>query len=298
MVYAPPPDPLPDGITRVDIATTDGVTLAAEVREPPSTARTTVLLAPAMMASARTMARGLAPLLVSRGHRVVLFDFRGHGESGVPAAKGGDWSYDELVRGDFAAVASAVRARFDGPLALVGHSLGGHVAVAAAGAGLAELDALVLLGANVWLPHLEPSRRMRAVKRAILEAAARTGERVGYLPVRALGLGSENESRRYFAQFLRFWREDHWASDDGRSDYEGAASRLDAPLLAIASEGDRLACAPPSAEAFAALVGSRDRTFEVLRGRSAPGHMGLVTAASSLPVWERVAVWLEARLRA
>lgn len=297
MGYAPPPDPGFDGTTAVDITTADGTRLVAELREPLGAARGTVILAPAMMASARTLARGLAPFLVARSHRVVLFDFRGHGGSGTPAAKGGDWSYDALVREDLAAVSAATRARFEGPLSLVGHSLGGHVAIAAAGLGLAPLDAIVLLAANVWLPRFEPSLRMRAAKRAILEGCAATARRVGYLPVRRLGLGSDDESRSYFAAFLRYWQDDRWTSDDGRDDYSAAAARVKVPVLAIASEGDRLACAPPAAERFAALVGSRDRTFEVLRGADAPGHMALVTKSTSAPAWERLARWLEGRLR-
>lgn len=295
MAYRSAPPPPDDGISIVEVEAADGTSLVADLFEPPKP-RATVVLAHAMMASRRTLARGLMPVLASRGFRVVNVDFRGHGASGVSASHGGDWSYDDLVRFDLPAIVSAVRDRFDGPVALVGHSLGGHVAAAATGLGLFDLDALVLLAANVWLPRFERSRRMRLAKGAILEATARTVQRLGYLPVRRLRLGSDDEARAYFVAFRRFWREDAWSSDDGRDDYLRAVSRVRMPVLAVSSEGDRLACAPPSAEAFARTLGSRDLVLHVVRGAAAPGHMELATRAGSHPVWERIADFLEDRL--
>jgi predicted alpha/beta hydrolase len=279
----------------VEITAGDGTTLVADLFEP-RRARGTVVLAHAMMASRRTLARGLMPVLGARGFRVVNLDFRGHGASGTPASRGGDWSYDDLVRHDLPALVGAVRERFDGPVALVGHSLGGHVAAASRGLGRIDLDALVMLAGNVWLPRFERSRRMRLVKGTILEATARTVLRVGYLPVRRLRLGSDDEAKAYFVAFRRFWRDDAWTSDDGRDDYLSAVGRVTIPTLAISSEGDRLACAPPCAEAFARALGSRDLVVHVERGPRAPGHMELATRRESAPVWARIADFLEDRL--
>ncbi len=73
--------------------------------------------------------RQVAELLVARGHRVVAFDWRGHGESAwVPA--GAYYHFMDYV----ADLADLVDALVPGPLHLVGHSMGGVAASFYAGA--------------------------------------------------------------------------------------------------------------------------------------------------------------------
>lgn len=73
--------------------------------------------------------RQVAERLVERGHRVVAFDWRGHGESAwVPA--GGYYHFMDYV----ADLADLVDALVPGPLHLVGHSMGGVAASLYAGA--------------------------------------------------------------------------------------------------------------------------------------------------------------------
>ena len=112
----------------------------------------------------------VAPLFRDRGWRVVTFDFRGHGKSACS-----DFGYDDFVERDLPAVVECVRARNErGPVALLGHSLGGHVALAAQGCGLVSLDALVLVaGANLWLRDFEPNAAIWSAKRAIMRRVLR-----------------------------------------------------------------------------------------------------------------------------
>ena len=287
---------------QVLVETRDGTMLRADVWDR-ADARATLVLAHAMMASRRTFVRGehggLAGFLHRRGWRVVTFDFRGHGESGTPAARGGDWSYDDLVRDDFPTIVAALRERLGGPIVPVGHSLGGHVALAAQGLGALDADAIVLLAANVWLPFLEPSFRKRIAKHVVLEAAARIGERLGHVPIRRLGVGSDDEARGYFQAFARWWRSSRWTSDDGRDDYVRALGEVRCPVLAMACAGDRFAAPPDHARAFAELVGTTDRTFEALDERRLGyrgGHMELVTDERSAPAWDAIDRWLDARV--
>lgn len=286
-------------IDEVVIQTASGARLAADVWEPRGAARATVLLGHAMMASRRTFVRrggqGLAPLLCARGYRVVPFDFRGHGGSGPPASIRVDWSYDDLVREDVPAIVSALRDRFDGPIVLAGHSLGAHVTAAAIGTDRTSLDGLVLLAGNVWLPRLEPSLRRRARKTASLAAVLAIVTSVRKFPARAMGIGSDDEARSYLAAFFRWWKSDAWTSDDGRDDYLASLARVRCPVLSIASEGDVLDCVPACAERFLDYLGAPDRTFHVVRGPDAPGHMQLVTDVASEPAWSDVASWLDER---
>jgi len=62
-----------------------------------------------------------APVL-ARTHRVILFDLRGHGRSGRPL---GGYDGERMTR-DLASVIDRVT---DGPVALVGHSYGGYIAL-------------------------------------------------------------------------------------------------------------------------------------------------------------------------
>jgi pimeloyl-ACP methyl ester carboxylesterase len=76
------------------------------------------------------------------GHRVIGFDARGHGESD-PAPEGQGYGYPEMV-GDLERVISEQVG--EGPVTLVGHSMGAHTALAYALAGPARVAALVVVG--------------------------------------------------------------------------------------------------------------------------------------------------------
>src|SRR5262245_46771476 len=125
----------------LEIHTSDGAVLRAVMNDPPegSSLRATLILAHAMFARKSTFGRpdrrGLGDVLGARGYRTLAFDFRGHGESRPPKANP-EWGYDDFVRFDMPAVVDCARARGEGkPILVVGHSLGGHVALAAEGAG-------------------------------------------------------------------------------------------------------------------------------------------------------------------
>ncbi len=269
----------------------DGWVLRGAVDEPSSPPLATVVVAHAMMCSSRTFERGFTRALVDAGFRAVSFDFRGHGASGPRAHEGGDWSYDDLVRLDVPAIVAHARGSFGGPVALVGHSLGAHVTAAALGLGLTELDALVLVAGNVWLPRLDPSMSRRWKKRAVLTSVVAMARAAGRLPARRLGLGSDDEPLRYWRAFDRWWRDDAWTSDDGRDDYLAALSRASISALAITSDGDALNCAPTCGRAFADHLPRVEH--HALEGRDAPDHMGLVTRRD-LPAAAPTIAWLRA----
>ncbi|MEM9784192.1 MAG: alpha/beta fold hydrolase, partial [Pseudomonadota bacterium] len=97
----------------------------------------------------------------------------------------GQWPGAEVLVQDARAYAAAVRARHPGlPLVLLGHSMGGGVALAAAGAG-AEVDALVLAAPAIWGGDaLNPLQRLAAWTAALVVPDKRfTGE--GVVEIRA-----------------------------------------------------------------------------------------------------------------
>lgn len=237
------------------------------MNEPSEDPIGTAVLSHAMMARRTSFDRpeggGVSRLLVGRGWRVVAFDFRGHGDSAPRAHEGASYSYDDLVALDMPAVHEFARSRMrrTKPLILVGHSLGGHVGLAAQGIGATAFDGVVTVGANVWLRELEPSRARWLVKRATLAAVVAVCRRVGRFPARTLRIGSDDESRAYFEDFERYARTGLWTSARG-DDYLASLANVRAPVLQVVSEGDRIECVPESGARFVARCGGR---YEVLR---------------------------------
>ncbi len=96
---------------------------------------------------AETIWPDAAAVWTARGLEVWAYDQRGFGRN--PTNR--DWPGHEALVADLEAVAAAVRAARPGlPLAVVGHSMGGGVALAAAGEGRLDADALVLMAPAVW----------------------------------------------------------------------------------------------------------------------------------------------------
>jgi predicted alpha/beta hydrolase len=290
-----------DRAESIEVRTRDGRSLFADVREPRGALAGTAVLAHAMFARRvefeRPRGKGLARFLAARGWRTVAFDFRGHGESAPRASEGGSWSYDDLARHDLPAVVACARARAEGlPVVVVGHSLGGHVAIASQAAGWLDADAIVGFAANVWMESLEPSRAVWAAKRAILDVVRRVCARRGYFPARLLRLGSDDEATPYFTAFRRFAETGTWGTDDGAVDYGARLGGVGIPVMNIASDGDRINCRPVCAERFLARLGGPTELVHVRRsddGSRPPGHMALVTTERARSAWVRAAEWME-----
>lgn len=286
----------------VDIRTVDGELLRATVVSPGQRSpRVVVVLAHAMFARRSefekpTPEEGWLTTLALHGARAIAFDFRGHGDSGKSASSGGFWSYDDLVTRDLPAVVAAATARSEGAkVIVVGHSLGGHAALAACGAGHMRVDGLVLIAANVWMPHHERSLARRVAKRAVMESLRLSTARVGYFPARTLRQGSDDEAAPFIHDLVRFYESDRWTSGDGRVDFEASMATIAAPLLAVASRGDRIECHPESARAFLSNFGGKSEMFIVSEGdggNAAPSHMGLVTSPSARQVRDTVVRWI------
>jgi predicted alpha/beta hydrolase len=287
----------------LDIRTSDGWSLRADVRSPEGPPRGVAVLAHALMARRtefhRNQDSSFASFLAGRGWRIVAFDFRGHGESRPAAHEGATYGYDDFVARDLAAVCAFAREQAGPgePVVVVGHSLGGHAAFAAQGTGAIAVDALVGIGAAPpFLGAHEPSRARWLVKRALFASMLAAARRVGRFPARALRLGSDDESLACCEDFERVARTGRWTTHDGRTDYLAALANVTVPALQIVSERDRLECVPTCGAAFVGCCGGPSEVVRVARGDDggdAPSHMGLVTSRRVRSVWEGIEAWME-----
>jgi len=280
----------------LEIHTSDGATLRAVVDDPPEgvALRGTLVLAHAMFARKSSFGRrdrpGLSSALAARGFRTVAFDFRGHGDSSPPS--GASWCYDDLVRQDLPAVVDCARARGEGhPVLVVGHSLGGHVTLAAQGTGRIAADAVVAVGASVWLREIERSRLRWGAKRAFARALLAISVRAGGVPARRLRLGSDDASERFLRDLRRIVAEGEWRSADGKDDYLRSLASVKVPVAAVVGDRDRVICPPSAGEAFA-----RRCTGAVAYFRAPVGHMALVTSAGGHPSVVAAVEWALARV--
>lgn len=200
-----------------------------------------VLIAPAM--GMRThYYRDLVAALAAAGVHAAVAEQRGHEASGGRRpGRDYDYGYAELVE-DLAEAAQAVRRELpQAPLVILGHSLGGQIATAYAGAGHPRPDGLVLMAASTpYWPHWGP--RLRVVGH-LLPAIARV---LGHYPGGRLGFAGR-ESRTLMRDWGRLAR-------DGRLPVgeEGLAA-LRLPVLAVSIEGDELGV-PAAVDALAAKL--------------------------------------------
>ncbi len=292
------------------IVTADGWRLAILGRQAIGPPCGVVLAGHAMMANRRSLDRprgnGLITTFVEAGFHTYALDVRGHGASGPKAEEGADWSYDDILWFDLPAAITFVHGRHpELPLAVVGHSLVGHVILGLLGQ-FPELPviATVSLAANVWIRRLEPSplRWLKKLLAIRLMNLARLP--FGRFPTRYLGLGNEDEASSFVRQFQVLLEQGDWCSLDGGIDYMRNAHRVRRSILAVVGSGDRLLCHPTSSVLFhRRFQGSRIWHWTVGGGDFGlpwgyePDHMQVVTDPRSRPVWHAIAHWLHQRFQ-
>ncbi len=265
-----------------------------------------VVIGHAMMVDSRTLCRPdrptLASVLVAAGFRVLVPDLRGHGESGPLAGQGGQWSDDDIVRdvGHYVALARALEPEL--PVALVGHSLFGHTAMAWLGqhSGTAgrEVAALVAVACDVWNRRFEPNWAIWAIKWALHAAAVALTMLFGSMPARRLRIGTNDESLGYFRQFHAWITSNRWCDRSGEIDYHAGLATIRCPFLHLLSEGDRLYARPISALRMSASISTRealvlgrdDAPGELARLR--PNHVQILTDPRNKLAWHWLAGWL------
>lgn len=292
----------------LEVRTADGWRLSVLHLPAQGEARGVVVMGHAMMVDRRSMDRprgaGLASTLAKRGWHVLLADVRGHGASGPTPEEGGNWGYDDIVFYDLPALVAEARRRFEQlPVALLGHSLVGHMSMAAAGSGAYALtappDLHVLIAVNTWVWGLDPVRDLARARDTLLFIGIT--KLFGRFPSRLVRMGPASEAKRYVSDLGRFLFSGVWGSADGRHDYLRNLRHVRGPILSLAGAADALMAAPEAVRAWNGHLTEADVDFRVLGAgdyglTQPPGHMEIVTDAGSRGVWDEIARWMTAQV--
>lgn len=146
------------------------------------------LVLPAMGAPAGAY-RGLAAALGALGNPVAVVEWRGTGASPLRAGRRHDWGYLDLLEQEALGSLAAAGARWPSrPLVMVGHSLGGHIAMMARARVPPGLAAVLLVAAGtphhrVFSPPIQRKLRTVMLLHRLLTPW------VGHYPGQRLGFG-------------------------------------------------------------------------------------------------------------
>lgn len=275
--------------------------------------------------------RSFVNYLARQGFDVFNVDFRGHGRSRRYGSRNAE-CIDDYIREDLPAALAEVLALSGAARAfVVGHSMGGMIAAAAAPRLRESLAGLVMIGSPYRFARgsatlMALARLVGALDTRVLRHVATStipvrtigtllrvqrvlwDSNVVPLPVRAWAPGAIEPPllveylRNSFdaatfgtlAQMSRLALEERFVSRDGREDYGEAFEALEMPLLVIAGARDLLA-PPPSVRPAYERSRSSDKTYQEI----SLGHADLLLGrAATRSVWPLVSSWMHARIRA
>ena len=192
-----------------------------------------------------------AAALADSGLDVYVADFRGHGRSVPPRAGRDDWTFDDLVELDLPAIVHLACDRSSLPadqLEILGHSLGGLAACAALGTRrIPSPRVLALAATSVWFGETVTRRAIMAAYRGITMV-------LGRAPIRALRVGTADESAGYVHQLTSWTQRGRWTSLRG-IDYLTTLETITTPTFAFVGAGDWM-CRPRDAEVIARRIRS------------------------------------------
>lgn len=258
-------------------------------------ARPVLLMLPAMGFAASFYAPFVHTLERACAATVLTLDMPGQGASLLRATSGDDFGYREVVETLIPEAVHRAAGQYPGrPVILVGHSLGGQLALLAAAELNRVLHGLVLIAAGTahWRAWPKGSRWRAALTVHAIQLVASI---LPWYPGERIGFGG-NQARR----FMRDWS---FNARHGRYHLEGSArspavlasalTDVRLPVLALSLRDDPIA--PPGALAdLLARAPNADVTHDTFDGvtMDAPWRRHFSWARHPVGVAERVAKWI------
>ncbi len=277
----------------LDIVCADGVTLGGHLWSPTGAPLGTVIINPATGVLARYYHR-YAAYLAGHGFDVLTYDYRGIGLSRPPRLRGCGIRWRDWGELDFEAVLGVARTRNPGgPLAVVGHSIGGFLIGFATGA--CRIDRVLTVGAQyAYRGDYAATDRRRLILRwhVVMPILTRAfgyfpGKRLGWLEDLPAGVADEWSARRARMEASYPVAE--------RAGILARFAAVRAPILAVAMTDDEYATRAALERTLAYYPGS-DRSLKTLPPAALDlprvGHFSLFHSRHAVKFWPQTLRWL------
>lgn len=280
----------PTSTARETIAAADGTTTSL-LHITPAAPRVAAVILPAMGVPARYYTK-TAEALARHGIATTVLEFRGQGESPLDPTQGVDFGYAELLD-DLSLTIQTVRARFPRlQVTLVGHSLGGHLALMQAATEPASVDRVALIATAT--PNHVPYRGTTRWKVWFGTRMARwVSALLGYYPGDRLGFGGV-QPKTLIREWSAMGRSGCYTLEGRSVDVEEAIRQLSVPVLALAIQGDELAPASACRAIVQKLAQASVEWVEVGASRLSPRALHHQRwAKEPEPIVDEVAVFVQ-----
>ncbi|MGH1342382.1 MAG: alpha/beta fold hydrolase [Nannocystales bacterium] len=242
--------------------TTLGGTQRAVVDSPSGVPRGAVVVAPALGVRA-SYYRKLCGALNGLGFATAAVDLPGQGESPVRANRRTDWGYDSIIEHYGAALRALHASMPECPMFVVGHSIGGQVALMTAGMEIPGLRGVVVVASGC--PYWRTWDGAEAYRiRAATWTCGAMARSLGVFPGDKVGFGGR-EAKTLIVQWAHAAQTGRYAH--GEFDGDALLAKPGPPTLGIRVEGDTWA---PERSVRLTLDRLRAREVSFERWSSAP----------------------------
>ncbi|WP_227997334.1 alpha/beta hydrolase family protein [Nocardia australiensis] len=180
--------------------------------------------------------------LAARGFDVAIGELRGQGDSRPRPSSASNYGYHELVSVDFPAIFQVVRDRFpESTPYLLGHSMGGQLAVLYASRIRGRLGGLILIASGT--PYYRGFRGLSGPGMLMGTAAISVAANLaGFWPGDRVTVGGfGRQSKVLVSDWARLSRTGRFVPFGADIDYEERIARLKLPVLSITMTDDDIA---------------------------------------------------------
>jgi predicted alpha/beta hydrolase len=179
----------------------------------------------------------------ARERHLIGVELRGMPQSPVADLRRESFGYSHLVRHDVPAVFDLEAVASADSVAIVGHSLGGQLALLATAAGAITPSAVVTIATGSASTVSQPTYSSQVRRRIGTQFIHTASGVLGYWPGHRMGFGGR-QPKALMRDFTYEAKNGRYRLAGDPTDYEAALAQLSPPTLMIALAGDRLVPLP------------------------------------------------------